>query len=176
MNHKTRELALSAMLIALSVLITFSPVKLTTPFFTLTLGVHIPTMLAMFISPWVALMTIIGSCLGFFMVIPVPNSIIVVVRAATHIIFVLAGMKLLKKTSIHIVWIVLITALLHSIFEGITVYLLTPMLLDGETAALVAGGIAAGGSFVHHIIDSLITMPILIALTKAKIIKKRQLQ
>lgn len=50
MKNKTRELVLAAILTALAILITYSPVKLNTGFFTLTLGAHVPTMLAMFIS------------------------------------------------------------------------------------------------------------------------------
>lgn len=172
MNNKTKELALASILTALSVLITYSPLKLVLPFFTLTLGAHVPTMLAIFVGPWVTVMTVIGSCIGFFLTIPAPNSIIVVTRAATHIIFALAGINMLKK-NYNIVLIIIITALLHALAEGIAVYVLTPIILDSATAALTAGGIAVLGTVLHHIIDAAITAPILIALTKAKIIKRR---
>jgi niacin transporter len=172
MNKKTKELALASILTALSVLITYSPLKLVLPFFTLTLGAHVPTMLAIFVGPWVTVMTVIGSCIGFFLTIPTPNSIIVVTRAATHIIFALAGIAMLKK-NYNIVLIIAVTAVLHALFEGIAVYILTPIVLEGATAALTAGGIAALGTVLHHIIDTGITAPILIALTKAKIIKRR---
>lgn len=170
MNKKTREMVMAAILTALSILITYSPVKLQLPFFTLTLGAHVPTMLAMFISPWVTVMTIIGSCIGFFMVIPAPSSIIVVTRAATHLVFALAGMKMIKDGKINPFLIILITALLHSITEGLAVYILTPVVLTAETAALSAAGIAFAGTFVHHFIDCAICAPILIALGKAKMI------
>ncbi|HAL63890.1 MAG TPA: hypothetical protein DCO93_05540 [Clostridiales bacterium] len=172
MKNKTKELALASILTALSVLITYSPLKLVLPFFTLTLGAHVPTMLAIFVGPWVTVMTIIGSCVGFFLTIPAPNSIIVVARAATHIIFAIAGISMLKK-NYNIFVIIIITAILHSLAEGIVVYILTPIILDSATAALAAGGIAAGGTILHHAIDSAITAPILIALTKAKIVKRR---
>lgn len=172
MNKKTKELALASILTALSVLITYSPLKLVLPFFTLTLGAHVPTMLAIFVGPWVTVMTVIGSCIGFFLTIPAPNSIIVVTRAATHIIFALAGIAMLKK-NYNIVLIIAVTAVLHALLEGIAVYILTPIVLEGATAALTAGGIAALGTVLHHIIDTGITAPILIALTKAKIIKRR---
>ena len=174
MEKKTKELALAAILTALSVLITYSPLKLVLPFFTLTLGAHVPTMLAVFVGPWVTVMTVIGSCLGFFLTIPAPNSIIVVARAATHLIFAFAGMQMLKK-NYNIILVIVVTAILHALAEGIVVYLLTPIILDNSTAALTAGGIAALGTIIHHAIDTAITAPILFSLTKAKIIKRRYL-
>ncbi len=170
MNKKTKELVMAAILTALSILITYSPVKLQLPFFTLTLGCHVPTLLAMFISPWVAVMTIIGSCIGFFMVIPAPNSIIVVTRAATHLVFALAGIKMIKDGKLNPFLIILITALLHSATEWLAVYLLTPIVIEGETAALSAAGIAFAGTFVHHLIDSAICAPVLFALARAKML------
>lgn len=170
MNKKTKELVLAAILTALSIIITYSPVKLVLPFFTLTIGAHVPTMLAAFISPWVVIMTVIGSCLGFFMTIPAPNSIIVIARAATHIFFALAGYNMIKKGKLHILLIVLITAIIHSLSEGVIVYILTPLVLTGDTLAGTAAVIAIAGTFLHHLIDSAICIPVLIALKKAKVI------
>ena len=118
MNKKTREMVLAAILTALSILITYSPVKLVLPFFTLTVGSHTPTILAMLVSPWVAVMTVIGSCIGFFMTIPAPNSIIVVMRAATHLLFALVGCKMVQDKKVNIYLIILITAVLHALAEG----------------------------------------------------------
>lgn len=170
MNKKTKELALAALLTALSVLITYSPLKLVTPFFTLTLGSHVPTLISMFLSPWVIVMTVIGSCIGFFMTIPAPNSIIVVARAAMHLIFALAGYKMLKSEKFGLTPIILITALLHALSEGIVVYILTPVILKDGTAVLYAAAIAFVGTLIHHFIDCAITAPIVAALKKAKII------
>lgn len=171
MNRKTREMVMAAILTAISILITYSPVKLVLPFFTLTLGCHVPTLIAMFISPWVAVMTIIGSCIGFFMVIPAPNSIIVVMRAATHLAFVFFGMRLIREGKTNVPLLLLITALIHAITEGLAVYFLTPIFILGDAAALSAAGIAFAGTFLHHFIDSAITIPILIALEKARILR-----
>lgn len=175
MNKKTREMVLAAILTALSILITYSPVKLVLPFFTLTVGSHTPTMLAMLVSPWVAVMTIIGSCIGFFMTIPAPNSIIVVLRAATHLIFALVGCKMLKEGKVNIYLIILITGILHALAEGIAVFALTPVILPGE-AAIPAAVIAITGTFVHHLLDCAITTPIAIALGRAKVLPKLPLK
>ena len=171
MNKRTKEMVMAAILTALSIIITYSPVKLVLPFFTLTVGAHIPTLIAMFISPWVTAMTVIGSCIGFLMTIPAPSSIIVVTRAATHIFFAIAGYNMIKKNSLPLVVVVLIIAVIHAIFEGVSVYILTPLIVTGDTTATAAAGIALAGTFVHHLLDSAICVPILIALKKAKIIK-----
>lgn len=171
-TNKTRELTLAAILTALSIVITFSPVKLVLPFFTLTLGVHVPTLIAMFISPWVAIMTVIGSCVGFLVAIPAPNNVLVMLRAALHLLFVLVGMKMINK-DINIFIVLLATSVLHALAEGILVYFLTPIIIpNNETALLTAGWIAFAGTFVHHYLDTIITVPILLALVRAKIIIK----
>ncbi len=169
MNKKTKEMVLAAILTAFSILITYSPAKLVLPAFTLTLASHVATLLAMLISPWVTVMTIVGSCLGFFMTIPAPNSIIVIARAASHIIFALVGIKLISAGKLNIIFIVLITGVLHAIAEGIAVLALTPIILPGE-AAIAAAIIAVSGTFLHHLIDCAICAPIALALGRAKII------
>lgn len=165
-------MVMAAVLTALSIVITYSPVKLNLGFFTLTLGAHVPTMLAMFISPHVAVMTVIGSCIGFFTAIPAPNNLLVMIRAALHLIFVFVGMKMLAK-NMNIFLVIVVTSLLHSIAEGTAVYLLTPVIIENSaTAALAAGEIAFAGTFVHHYIDTAITAPILFALSRAKLVEK----
>lgn len=79
------------------------------------------------------------------------------------------------KKNYNIILVIVVTAILHALAEGIVVYLLTPIILDNSTAALTAGGIAALGTIIHHAIDTAITAPILFSLTKAKIIKRRYL-
>ena len=169
MNKRTKELVLAAILTAFSILITYSPVKLVLPAFTLTLASHVSTLLAMLISPWVAIMTVIGSCIGFAMTIPAPNSIIVIARAASHIIFALVGIKMISQGNLNIILVVLITGVLHALAEGIAVLALTPIILPGEAAA-AAAIIAVSGTFVHHLIDCAICAPIALALGRAKII------
>lgn len=172
MNKKTKEIVFAAILTAISILITYSPVKLQLPFFTLTLGSHTPTMLAMLISPWVSVMTVIGSCIGFLMTIPAPNSVIVVARAITHLMFALIGCKMIKDNKINIYLVILITGVLHALTEGIAVFFITPLILPDQ-AILAATLIALSGTFVHHILDSLITIPIAVALIRAKIIHSK---
>lgn len=171
MNKATKNMVMAAILTALSLLITYSPVKLVLPAFSLTLGSHVPTMLAMFISPWVTIMTIIGSCIGFFFVIPAPNNLIVVARAALHIIFALSGYYMVKSKKVNIFVIIVVTALLHAAAEGLAVYLMTPIILpENASASLGLAEVAFVGTVVHHFIDCAITAPVLAALMKAKMI------
>ena len=171
MKVETRKIVFAAILTALAIIITYSPVKLNLGFFTQTPGAHVPTFLAIFIGPWVAVMSVIGSVLGFFTAIPAPSNLLVAIRAALHILFVFAALKMLdKKMNVFIV--VLLTALLHAIAEGVAVYFLTPVIIpSSEQTSFVASSIALSGTFVHHFIDSAITYPILVALSRAKLIK-----
>ncbi len=171
-QQMTREITFAAILTALSIIITQSPFKLIIPpYFTLTYGCHVPTFIAMFISPWVAVMSIIGSVIGF-LISSVPNPVLVAIRAALHLSFAIVGVKMIQK-KFNIFLVILITAVLHALAEGIAVYLLTPILaVDSKDAPIVAGCIAASGTFIHHLLDTAIATPILLALSKAKLVNK----
>lgn len=172
MNQKTKNTALAAMLTAISMIITFSPFKLMIPPFTLTIGVHVPTIIAMLINPYVTIMTIIGSCLGFLMVIPYPSSIIVALRAATHIVFALVGYTMFKKRSVNLGITAVVTGLIHAACEAVVVFALTPLLLpDSETSLITLTAITFFGTLIHHAIDFAISVPVAMGLNRAKIIK-----
>ena len=52
MNKKLRELTITGLLVALSIVIPmFMPIKIVRPTFTMTLAAHVPSILAMFVSP-----------------------------------------------------------------------------------------------------------------------------
>jgi niacin transporter len=169
MNKRTRELVLAAILTALSILITYSPLKVPVPYTTVTLGSHIPTLISMFISPWVVIMTVIGSCIGFAMVIPYPTTIVVVARAATHLLFALVGYKMISDRKTNIFLTILITAILHTLTESAAFFFLAPMFMP-DKAGLYGTYITAASTIVHHFIDFAVTIPIAIALGKAKVI------
>ncbi|MCX7714439.1 MAG: ECF transporter S component [Clostridia bacterium] len=167
--NKTKNTISAALLTALSMLIAFSPVKLPVPPpFSVTLASHVPTMLAVFINPWVALFSVVGSCLGFWLL---TSNIIIVIRAASHILFALAGAYMLKKGKVNIFAVIVATSLIHAAAEGLIVYILTPLVFpDKGAAALALGYTAAIGTLFHHYVDCAITAPILYALSRAKLI------
>lgn len=169
-KNSTKDIILAALLTALSVLITFSPFKLPVPQpFSVTLGSHVPTMLAVFINPFVAVLTVIGSCAGFWMS---TANIVIVLRAAMHIIFSLIGWYMIKNKSWNIFLAVIVTSLLHAGFEAVIVYFLTPVIFSSQAAAVNTLTLTAFiGTLFHHYVDCAITVPILYALTKARLVR-----
>lgn len=168
-TNRTKDVVLAALLTALSLLIAMSPVKLPVPPpFSLTPGSHVPTMIALFINPFVTVLTVIGSCIGF--IISTGNPV-VVLRAASHIFFALLGMYMIQKKSVNIFVVIIVTSVVHAGAEALIVYSLTPLLLPNNTAVLSGlTWFAFIGTLVHHYLDSLITAPILYALQKAKMV------
>ena len=174
-KYKTRDIVLAALLTALSLIITFSPFKVVIGPFSMTLGSHVPTMVAMFINPVVVLFTVIGSCVGFLMAIP--GNFIVPLRAATHIIFALIGWylinhKVIKNSIANIVFVAVLTGILHAVAEGIIVGVLTPIMLPNNDKALsTLVWTTIIGTIVHHAVDACVTIPVVVALLKAKLVR-----
>ena len=152
---KLREMVLGAMMAAMALVIPlyfgFARVILP-PEFTATLASHVPVMLAMFISPWVAAIAGLGSALGFLMVL---------------------GPPIAARASIHIVWAVIGAVLYRRGFRpGLILALILPIHALGEALVLVPFGVPLSaallvtgvGTAIHHVIDSIITLAVLGAL------------
>lgn len=91
----TLTIAVSALLCAIGIIIPwFSPIKVVMEPASFTLGSHIATMIAMFISPVVgisvSLITAVGFLLGGF-------PLVVVIRAMSHVVFAALGALYLQK-------------------------------------------------------------------------------
>ena len=94
-DQKLQKMCVAALLCAVGILIpTISPFKITLEPMSFTLGSHIALFIAMFISPGVALTVTIGTTLGFFLG---GFPLIVVLRAASQVVFVLVGAFLLAR-------------------------------------------------------------------------------
>lgn len=94
-NQSARMICIAALLNAIGILIPLvMPIKLVIPPASFTLASHVPVFLAMMISPAVALAVAIGTTLGFFLGGFPP---VIVLRAASHIVFALLGAFYLKK-------------------------------------------------------------------------------
>ncbi len=95
-RNKVKTMTISALLCALGILIpmTFPGIKLEPASFTL--ASHVPVFIAIFISPAVAAFVALVSALGFLIA---GFPIVIVLRAATHLIFALIGAFILKKNS-----------------------------------------------------------------------------
>lgn len=169
MKVKTQELTLTALLTALAIIIPIvMPVKFVMPPFTATLASHTPLILAMFLSPLAAILTALGSAIGFFFTF----TPIVAARAATHVFFTLAGAYMIRK-KFHAGWIVAITLVLHSITDMLTVFIAAEFLgmealLNSHAMGYVQAWLGIGTA-VHHLVDFFIAYLIMIPLAKAKI-------
>lgn len=90
-----QKLTVAALLIAIGIVIPmFSPLKILLEPASFTLASHVPVMLAMFISPLVAVAVAAGTTLGFFLG---GFPLVVVLRAASHLVFAFLGALYLKR-------------------------------------------------------------------------------
>lgn len=155
---QVQELVYGSLLAALAILIptVFKGwLQVYIPPFSATLGSHVPTMLAMFISPWVAALVGIGSAFGFFVTL----GPVVAIRAAVHIIFGVIGAKLFRNGKKS--WVVLaLTAVPHALGEALVVI---PLGFDLYQAFIVVGV----GTILHHSVDSVIALALKGSLAKA---------
>ncbi len=93
-DTKLISLVIAALLCAIGIVIPLFAPKIVLEPASFTLASHVPVMIALFISPPVALAVSIGTTLGFFFAgLP----LVVVLRALSHVVFVLVGSLILKK-------------------------------------------------------------------------------
>ncbi|HLS88484.1 MAG TPA: hypothetical protein VK008_02540 [Sphingobacteriaceae bacterium] len=160
---RTREMVLGALLAALAIIIPIAfqgTLQFQLPPFTATLASHVPSMLAMFISPTTAAIVGLGSTFGFLVTL----GPVVAARAFTHVIFGVVGAYLYRRG--WGVWPVLLAVLpIHALAEGAAVHL---MVMVGFQVPLT-WVIISGGTAVHHMLDAVITWFIIRALTAAGI-------
>lgn len=141
---KVQELLYGSLLAALAILIPTAFggwLQIYIPPFSATLGSHVPTVIAMFISPWVAALVGVGSAFGFMITL----GPVIALRAAVHIVVGVFGAKLVQKG--YKSWMVLLlTAIPHALGEAIVVI---PFGFDLYSALVVVGI----GTFFHHGVD-----------------------
>ena len=164
--EKTKNLTVAAMLTAISIVIAmFCPKIIVFPPFTATLAAHVPIMIAACISLTTVAIVGIGSTIGFYFAFPALP--VVSARVATHMIFSMIGSYMLKK-GCNIYLTVAITALLHAIFEMLLIFI--PVFYPTQVGLGVAMAVLGIGTLIHHVIDVLLTIPIVTTLKKSKAI------
>lgn len=168
----TKDMVITALLIAFGIIIpiAFGFLRITLPpAFTATLTAHVPIFISMFVSPTSALLTAIGTTIGFFVC---GTPVIVAVRAASHIVFALVGAFMLRRKR-SIVLCGIVTMLLHAVFEALIAYeyLAFVRTEGGNIAALVSAYTTGVGTLIHHALDYVIAVIIIKALSKAGIVK-----
>jgi niacin transporter len=158
MRMTMKDLLYGALLTALALLIPLAFqgwLQVAIPPFSATLASHLPSMLAMTISPWVAVLVGLGSSFGFFMTL----GPIVAMRAMVHVLFGVIGAKLYQK-GLKLPHILLLTLPIHALGESLVVMIFGFDLYQ----ALVIIGL---GTALHHIADSAITLAVYGSLRKA---------
>ncbi|KAF1298837.1 hypothetical protein BAU15_14230 [Enterococcus sp. JM4C] len=86
-KNSVRQLTITALLIAMGIIIPLVMPKIMIPPASFTLASHVPLFIAMFFSPGVAIAVALGTAFGFFLSAPV----IIALRALSHIVFALVG-------------------------------------------------------------------------------------
>lgn len=161
MNNRIKEMVYAGLLTALAIIIPsyFGFLRIfVPPAFSATIAAHVPMMMAMLISPFVAAVVGVGSTLGFLMSgLPAP----VVARAATHIVVGYIGAKIVMKYS-NYAMAALITAPIHGFLEMIIVIPFIGITVDWALVVTLVG------SIVHHGVDAVIAYVIVKAVAKAR--------
>lgn len=173
-KFKTKDMIVSALLIAIGILIpmifTGFPFRWVIGPYSATLMAHVPVIIAMFISPMTAILTAVGTTIGFFFTAP----LVVAVRAASHIFFAIMGAFLIKK-GMKAIPLCLITGVVHSVIEGIVVMIFftgglsTPA--EGYSIAALVW-ITIVGTLAHHCVDFIISYAVGKGLARAKMLPK----
>jgi len=92
-KNSVRQLTISALLIAMGIIIPMVMPRITIGPASFTLASHVPVFLAMFFSPGVAIAVSLGTGFGFFL----SATPIIALRALSHLIFALIGAISLKR-------------------------------------------------------------------------------
>lgn len=92
-TNSVKRLTISALLIAMGIIIPMVMPRITIGPASFTLASHVPVFIAMFISPVVAIAVSLGTGFGFFL----SATPIIVLRALSHLIFAVIGAVILQK-------------------------------------------------------------------------------
>ncbi len=161
-NNKLYQMTISALLCSMGILIPIiSPIKITLEPASFTLASHVAIFIAMFISPFTATIVSLGTALGFLIA---GFPVVVVMRAATHLIFAFLGAVLLKKYPdiINSLKTTLAFSLVLSILHGVCeVLIVMPFYFNHNMSVLYYDKgfitsvilLVGAGTVVHSMID-----------------------
>lgn len=170
-NVTIYRMVVAALLCAVGIVIPMVFPKIIIPPMTFTPASHVAIFLAMFISPATALFVALGTTLGFFLSgLP----LIVVLRAASHLIFVLIGALMIRARPNLLSRLGSATAfcLLMGVIHAVCEVLVVTYFFFGDPAkygdyfytVLLLVGV---GTVVHSSVDFLISALVWKALTKS---------
>ena len=151
-----KEVVVGALLAAIALLIPLAFrgwLQVVIPPFSATLAAHVPVMLAMFVGPGVAALTGLGSTLGFLVTL----GAVVAARAFVHVWWGVLG-AILYRRGMSPLAVLLWMLPLHAAGEGAIVL---PLGVAPAVALAIAGGTA-----LHHLVDSGIALMLYPLLTR----------
>jgi niacin transporter len=148
---RTKEVVYGALLTALALLIPLAFggfLSVMIPPFSATLASHLPVMIAMLVSPQVAVMVGLGSSLGFL----IKLGPIIAARAAVHAVFGAVGAFAFRK-GLPFAKVLMLTLPVHAMGEALIVL---PFGFSLQKAGLVVGV----GTALHHLVDAMIALAV----------------
>lgn len=158
-QSKTFQLTTAAVLTAVGILIPLIiPARIVIGPASYTLGSHIPLFIACFISPITAIVVALGTTIGFFFG---GYPIIIVLRALSHIIFVMTASYILRTQTVNLqdnkqryLFSFLIN-ILHGLGEVLVVYLFTAVGQSNLDAAFFQSlvWLIGVGTLIHGMVD-----------------------
>lgn len=133
--------------------------------FTATITSHVPMFLSMFLGPKAAVITGIGSALGFF----ITKGPLVGARALMHAFVGLMGAMLIQK-KVSFQKVTFYTAPLHGILEALVVLAFVALGAEVKYAGNLLSYLVITvlvGSILHHTVDGIISWALSKSLSKA---------
>lgn len=169
-HNKIYTMTLSAILIAVGTVIPLFMPKVIVGPMSFTLASHVAIMIAIFISPQVALSVSIGTTIGFLIA---GFPFVVVLRALTHVIWAFVGAMYAKNhpetfaSPFKTLGFNVSLAAIHAVAEMIIVipFYFGPS-IDAQTFIYMVFGLVGIGTFVHSSVDFAISLVVWKVLAK----------
>lgn len=171
----TKIIAFSALLSAIGILIPLVVPKIiiVPQVMTVTIGSHVAVMLAMFISPFSAVMVALTTTIGFL----ITTTPVVALRALSHIFFAILGSflakRFIKRFSTAMILNVLL-ALVHAAAEVLTVYACMFIFKDLfpaiDNLAFYLGVLVFLITIAHSIVDFMLAYSVYLPLKKNRLL------
>ena len=170
----SQKITLSALFIALGIVIPMFMPKIRLEPASFTLASHVPVFLGMMISPSVGIAVALGTTAGFF----ISTSPVIALRAASHIVFVVVGALYLQKNPSTLETRPRLFSLIIGIIHGLCELLVVTIFYFGggmggafyEAGFVRAVLLLVGlGTLIHSLVDFEISMLIRRALSKQRL-------
>jgi len=161
-NNRTKLITISAMLTAMCLAYVYFMPTLDLGVWSFTPLSHLFLFIALFIAPFAAIMTYIATTVAFMLSVPL---YLVWLRAASHIFFMIFLMVYLKifgrkslKSVPHIVIMLVVSGIIHVLFEIAAVYIGLGFGWQGNNAPWAIWGAVGLAGFGHHTLDFLVAL------------------